>query len=163
MSDIAIESAHGPLDSFLLSNLGFKGFAPTNALGIVFLCEFMRVYTPAVFQGLSFVLSLLPIPRFWGEEYEIEGATASERGDPVIVPEKYSTFHDDRKAKKGGDNDVYMLRTHGFDKYRHVSKAFMKRNNLIRSGALIPTAVKSASSKGKKGKGKRKKKPRPEE
>ena len=158
MTDIAVESAHGPMDSFLLSGLGFKGFAPMNALVIVFVCEFMRVYSPAVFQGLSFVLNLLPIPRFWGEEYQIEGATASERGDPIIVPEKYRSFHDDRKAKKGGDNDVYMLRTHGFDKYRHVSKAFMRRNNLIRSDALSPTATKSSSSKPKKNKQKRRKK-----
>ena len=155
MTDIAIESSHGPMDSFLLSGWGFKGFAPTNALGIVFLCEFLRVYTPAVFQGLSFILKLLPIPRFWGEEYEIEGA-ASERGDPVIVPEKYSTFHDDRKAKKGGDNDIYMLRTHGFNKYRYLSKPFMKRNNLVKSAEMAPKAIPSKSKKrSKKKRGKK--------
>ena len=129
MTDVIIEAAHGPMDSFLLNSwLGFKAF-PSAALSIVFLSEFLRTYAPALFQGISFILTLFPVPRFWREDYEVEGASSSDLSqDPVIIPDKYTTFHDDRKAKRGGDEDLYMLKNHGFDKYRHLSNAFIRRN-----------------------------------
>ena len=157
MAELSIEAAHGPMDSFLLNSLlGFKAF-PSGALSIVFVSEFVRVYAPAIFQGVSFILTLLPIPRFWREDYEVEGASSSDLSqDPVIIPDKYTTFHDDRKAKKGGDNDFYMLKNHGFDKYRHLSDGFIKRN--LQPTAPRPVAAKkSTSMKRKKGKGRGKK------
>jgi hypothetical protein len=60
------------------------------------------------------------------------GAKAKKEVVEAIVPEQYKTFVDDRKSSKGDENDMYMLKTHGFNKYRHLSKSFMKRNNHCR-------------------------------
>ena len=154
MTEVSIEAAHGPMDSFLLNSwLGFKAF-PSAALSIVFVSECVRVYAPAIFQGMAFILTLIPVPRFWREDYEVEGASSSDLSqDPVIIPDKYTTFHDDRKAKKGGDKDFYMLKNHGFDKYRHLSDAFIKRNlqpAAPRAVTMEKSVKKRKGSKSKK-------------
>ena len=92
----------------------------------------------------------------------VKPTSAAELGNMLALEEldlsenEIRTFHDDRKAKKGGDNDLYMLKNHGFDKYRHLSNGFIKRN--LQPSAPRPVAAKkSASLKKKKGKGKGKK------
>ena len=156
MSELTIEEAHGPMDSFLLNSwFGFQGPFPKGALIIVFICEFTRLHVPAIFQGISFILTLIPIPRFWKEDYRIEGASSSDLSqDPVIIPDKYSTFHDDRKAKKGGENDVFMLKTHGFNKYRHLSEPFIKRN-MRPSEPRFLSGPKEVAKEKRKSKGKK--------
>lgn len=42
----------------------------------------------------------------------------------------YSSSADDRKSSRGCEDDVYMLKTHGYRKYRFVSRSFLKRNQL---------------------------------
>lgn len=58
-------------------------------------------------------------------------ATLSELENDVVdtipIPR---TAKEDQKAYKGSSRDVENLRQHGYDKYRYVSKAFLKRNGL---------------------------------
>lgn len=124
-------------DGYLLSRFGLGADASLfrlGALSVIFLEEVVRLYAPLVFKGLSFVLLCIPLPNLFGAEQAGEGdtdASSSEStADAPTVPEEYATFVDDRKASRGDDNDVYMLQTHGFDKFRHTSEAFLLRNKL---------------------------------
>lgn len=124
-------------DGYLLSSFGLGADASLfrlGALSVIFLEEVVRLYAPLVFKGLSFVLLCIPLPNLFGAESAGEGdtdASSSEStADAPTVPDEYATFVDDRKANRGDDNDVYMLQTHGFDKFRHNSAAFLERNKL---------------------------------
>jgi len=138
----------GVLDGYLLSSYGFGAEMSTFrfiALSLVFTQEFLRAYSPLLYRGAAFLFRLLPQPALFGLEAAGAGGGMQERGGnggrggakakkevvEAIVPEQYKTFVDDRKSSKGDENDMYMLKTHGFNKYRHLSKSFMKRNNLI--------------------------------
>jgi len=143
-----IVSRYGPCDSFLTSSWGFS-FSPSFAVGLLFSAELLRAYIPFLFHSLSFLLTLAPIPRFWGDSVDLldcglNGKLRKEVSADPIIPEKYKSFHDDRKAKRGDEEDIYMLVTHGFKKYRHLSTNFMKRNNILR--------YQSSSSSNKKSK-----------
>ena len=126
-----VVSSHGPMDSYLLSNLGLNGL-PTIGLSALFASEFLRLYAPAVFQGLSFLLKLFPVPRIWGDAVEVIGFDEDTdlESDPVIIPEEYKKFDDNRTTKKASNNAIERLRKKGYDKYRYNSNHFLKRNGL---------------------------------
>ena len=135
----ATELAPTAFDGFLLSSFGLGSemdLLRLAALSLVFSEELLRVYAPFVFRCLNFVLMCLPLPNVFGPVDEdlghgLDGAIVGETNiEAPFVPEEYSTFADDRKAKAGDENDIYMLQTHGFQKFRHNSRAFLKRNNL---------------------------------
>jgi hypothetical protein len=48
--------------------------------------------------------------------------------DPAIST--YSSREDDRKSKKGKLSDIEKLRRNGYNRYRFVSRSFVKRNGL---------------------------------
>jgi len=158
-------------DSYLLSSWGLGSETEVfrfAALSLIFTEELVRLYAPMVFRALNFVLMCIPIPNIFGGAQEDDlGAglddaslVGTSNSDAPIVPEEYTAFADDRKAKVGDENDVYMLQTHGFKKFRYNSRAFLQRNNLLE--AESKTEEKKSSPKTpqrkKKGKGNRKKK-----
>lgn len=53
--------------------------------------------------------------------------------EAVFQATKLQSHEDDRKASRGTENDLYMLKTHGYIKHRFVSDTFLKRNNLKRA------------------------------
>jgi len=64
-----------------------------------------------------------------------EGVAVSQATDDTAISVtaaavSYSSSADDRKASLGCEDDVYMLKTHGYRKYRFVSRSFLKRNQL---------------------------------
>ena len=63
------------------------------------------------------------------------GAVTQEATDGTAISvaaaaDSYSSSADDRKASRGSEDDLYMLKTHGYRKYRFVSRSFLKRNQL---------------------------------
>jgi hypothetical protein len=102
-------------------------------LGIIYFHEFLRIHLgPVLYGGLQFILkAVLPTRATTG---------AREREDPIEVAmaqeaikvetEKYKSAKEDKKSSKGSENDIYMLKTHGYNKYRFVSEAFIRRNKL---------------------------------
>lgn len=45
---------------------------------------------------------------------------------------QFEALLDDRKSTLADENDIYMLETHGYDKYRFLSKSFIMRNKLMK-------------------------------
>jgi hypothetical protein len=122
---------------FVVSRLA----SPSNVqvilgLSVIYLCEFVKVHLgPVLFGGVRAVVSVL-LPKQWMansnvpskrqpsvEEIMAEEATLMEK-------ERHKTSSEDKKSSKGSDNDFYMLRTHGYNKYRFVSPSFIQRNKL---------------------------------
>jgi hypothetical protein len=122
---------------FVVSRLA----SPSNVqvilgLSVIYLCEFVKVHLgPVLFGGVKAVVSAL-LPKQWManssvpskrqpsvEEIMAEEATLMEK-------ERHKTSSEDKKSSKGSDNDFYMLRTHGYNKYRFVSPSFIQRNKL---------------------------------
>ena len=144
-------------DSYLLSSWGLGAETEVfrfAALSLIFTEELVRLFAPMVFRALNFVLMCIPIRNVFGgaqeddlgaglDDASMVGASSS---DTPIVPEEYTAFADDRKAKVGDENDVYMLQTHGFKKFRYNSRAFLKRNNLLDAETETETEVKKRSS-----------------
>ena len=133
------ELAATAADGYLMSSWGLGSnveLLRIAALSVVFAEELMRLYAPLVFRGLSFVLLCLPIPNIFGQAQGDDvadgpgGVVGTSNVDAPIVPEEYVNLTDDRKASKGDENDIYMLRTHGFNKYRFNSRQFLNRNGL---------------------------------
>lgn len=132
----------GISDSFFLSSFGFNGggsFFALLSLGIVLVEEFSRAYVPVFHRGIAFFLLFLPSPFERVSMMDEECGTNSIGNDTKapIVPEKYSTFQDDRKSKKGDENDIYMLLMHKYNKFRHTSKAFLLRNHLTTTNSRL--------------------------
>jgi len=157
------ELAATAADGYLMSSWGLGSNMEVlrlAALSVVFAEELMRLYAPLVFRGLSFVLLCLPIPNIFGQAEGDDVADGpggamgtSSNVDAPIVPEEYVNLTDDRKASKGDDNDIYMLRTHGFNKYRFNSRPFLNRNGLGEE-----TEIEKVEKKSKKKRASRKKK-----
>lgn len=103
-------------------------------LSIVYFCEFLKVHLgPVLFGGISAVLKGL-LPGVFGEgPRKIRGETIDEimaEEKVMMGQERHKTTTEDRKSSKGSENDIYMLRTHGYNKYRFVSPSFIQRNGL---------------------------------
>lgn len=102
-------------------------------LSVVYICEFLKVYLgPVLFRVINIVLSLI-VPR-----RSLQRTESMVPEETLLAKEKYKSPTDDRKSSKGTENDLYMLKTHGYDKYRFVSNSFLKRNNLVRKKLVGP-------------------------
>lgn len=102
-------------------------------LGIVYFHEFFKIHLgPVLYGGLQFILkALLPTRATTGvrdREDPIDIAMAQEA--IKVEKEKYKSAKEDKKSSKGSENDIYMLKTHGYNKYRFVSESFIRRNKL---------------------------------
>lgn len=131
-------------EDFLISRLE-SGQSLQSAVGvsIIYAQEFLKVFLgPIIISLLQIVIKTVsPSSTFnWSDGDNAEDSSDNSRGvsrgdslldiEEKMVTEQYKSFVDDRKATKGNEKDIYMLKTHGYDKYRFVSKAFIKRNKL---------------------------------
>lgn len=101
-------------------------------LSILYFQQFLQTYLgPVLYGGLSLLTKiLLPFVSTPGPSTAEVVDKEIARAATEFVQEKYKTAREDRIASKGSENDVYMLKTHGYNRYRFVSKAFIKRNKL---------------------------------
>ena len=103
-------------------------------LSILYLGEFLRLYLgPVLSSGFS-VLTRLVLPSISGFGTEApKVVTAEQRIAEEAAAKKrevYKSQKEDRKASRGSDNDIYMLKTHGYNKHRFLSTSFIRRNKL---------------------------------
>jgi hypothetical protein len=122
---------------FVVSRLA----SPSNAqvvlgLSIMYFCEFARIHLgPVLFGGLKTAVSVL-LPKQWmagnsvssRQQVSVEDIMAEEAA--LMEKERHKTSNEDKKSSKGSENDLYMLRTHGYNKYRFVSPSFIQRSKL---------------------------------
>ena len=120
---------------FVVSRLGSTSSTQVIlGLGVIYFCEFLKIHLGSVlYGGLRTILKAL-LPNIGRSE---GFRTAEELIDLSIAAEalkeekeKYKTVLEDTKSSKGSENDIYMLKTHGYNKYRFVSRGFIKRNKL---------------------------------
>lgn len=108
-------------------------------LTMIIIEQFLSVFAPVVTRSLSFFQALL----FPGGDIDINdyssasefpSDTNSESGEKnvPIVSKTYARFIDDKKPTVGTRNDIKKLEDFGFNKYRFLSKSFMKRNNIVK-------------------------------
>ena len=140
--------------SFLSSSAFSSGWLIDRsflALSLICVEQFTVVFAPGLVQLLSFLQTLL-FPEGSGERREETLVTYDEEqdgsGDAVPGEPKsprvlstYSRFMDDKKPTIGTKSDLEKLKAFGYNKYRYLSKSFLKRNNLLVS--------KSAKKKNK--------------
>jgi len=106
------------------------GFASTQ---MMFLRQFLSVYSPLLLNLMSILLIILRLQK---TPEEVKSLEKIQQQQKLKESPKYTHFTDDRKAKKGDEGDVYMLKTHGYDKLRFLSKSFIKRNKLKTNKAI---------------------------
>ena len=100
----------------------------------IYFQEFFREYAPSLLKLFS-IITLLFNFNISSNNNKIVDQNDSNLNQKELIAikeqtKKFSHFSDDRKASKGTENDVYMLKTHGYNKFRFVSKDFLKRNKL---------------------------------
>ena len=108
------------------------------ALTLIFIEQFLSVFAPVVTRFLSFI-QVLCFPcsdevsgvDSNSSDYTDANVDVNEKRAP-IVSKTYARFIDDKKPTVGTKSDVKKLEDFGFDKYRYLSKSFMKRNNIVR-------------------------------
>ena len=109
------------------------------ALTLIFVEQFVSTFAPAFTRFLSFVQVLL-FPA-GDTSYSTEATSSDFTGDIAtessgekvpIVSKTYARFIDDKKPTVGTKSDIKKLEDFGFDKYRFLSKSFMKRNKIVR-------------------------------
>jgi hypothetical protein len=93
-------------------------------LALLYFKQFIGLYLgPVLNGGISIVINII-----FPKSLVVQGPIATE--ETQMVREKIKSSADDKKSSKGSENDVYMLKTHGYSKHRFVSKAFVQRNGL---------------------------------
>ena len=120
---------------FILSRL--ESDKPSSVLiGLLSLytVQFLQVYLSPILTKTFSIIFRIILPRkvhSLGHREEHDKVIGVDEGSTVSpATQVYQSFQDDRKSKKGTENDIYMLRTHGYKKLRFVSKSFIKRNKL---------------------------------
>ena len=108
------------------------------ALTLIFIEQFLSVFAPVVTRFLSFIQVLCFPCRDEvdgvdsnNSDYTDTNVDVNEKRAP-IVSKTYARFIDDKKPTVGTKSDIKKLEDFGFDKYRYLSKSFMKRNNIVR-------------------------------
>ena len=137
--------------TFRMSKIEYlKGIIPSSAfsgilsernyvaLTLIFIEQFLSVFAPVVTRFLSFIQVLCFPCRDEvdgvdsnNSDYTDTNVDVNEKRAP-IVSKTYARFIDDKKPTVGTKSDVKKLEDFGFDKYRYLSKSFMKRNNIVR-------------------------------
>jgi len=121
--------------SFIATRLASPSHAHVIlGLSILYVGEFLRVYLgPVLSGGLSTLARVIApaVPSFDSQSAAAEPLQEERVPDVTeIVRDAHKSQKEDRKASKGSENDLYMLKTHGYNKYRFLSPSFVKRNNL---------------------------------
>ena len=137
--------------TFRMSKIEYlKGIIPSSAfsgilsernyvaLTLIFIEQFLSVFAPVVTRFLSFIQVLCFPCRDEvdgvdsnNSDYTDTNVDVNEKRAP-IVSKTYARFIDDKKPTVGTKSDIKKLEDFGFDKYRYLSKSFMKRNNIVR-------------------------------
>jgi hypothetical protein len=125
-----------PVSSIVVSRLTSPSVTQVIVgLSILYINEFVKEYFgPVLHSGLSMLINTTLSKVMGVKETQIMTAEdlekVKEAEKAVLIKEKYKSPADDKKASKGSENDIYMLTTHGYQKHRFLSKAFVKRNKL---------------------------------
>ena len=108
------------------------------ALSLICVEQFVAVFAPGVAYFLSFIQALLfpeGMSSSVSEIYDDDTITIDEetKGQPPAptVLSTYSRFMDDKRPTIGTKSDLDKLKAFGYDKYRYLSKSFLKRNHLL--------------------------------
>lgn len=109
------------------------------ALTLIFIEQFLSVFAPVVTRFLSFIQVLIfpggneaPSIDVNNPEFDANSNLDVNEKRAPIVSKTYERFIDDKKPTAGTKSDIKKLEDFGFDKYRYLSKSFMKRNNIVR-------------------------------
>lgn len=110
------------------------------ALTLILVEQFLSVFAPVITRLLSFFQVLIysgsddSAGSFESNRSQYSSdpdAGSGDKGAP-IVSKTYARFIDDKKPTIGTKSDIKKLEDFGYDKYRFLSKSFMKRNNIVR-------------------------------
>lgn len=112
--------------------------AERNYIAIVLICteQFISVFAPLASKLLSFIQTYIRSGRDEdmidsnSNQFSGDDSENIERGAP-IVSKTYARFIDDKKSTLGTKSNIEKLEQNGFKKSRFLSKAFMKRNNIV--------------------------------
>lgn len=122
------------VDNYLLSNYGIgseSNIFQSLALTLIMIEQCVLLFTPWFFKLLSIVLLLLlPGKKIFVDDEPLNnlskyGSNKKIINEPIVFND-YRNFIDDRKAKTGSISDIQKLKSNGFNKYRYLSKKFMK-------------------------------------
>lgn len=121
--------------SFIATRLASPSHAQVIlGLSILYVGEFLRVYLgPVLSGGLSTLGRVISpaVPFLAPQSAAVEPLHGERIPDTEeIIRDAHKSQKEDRKASRGSENDLYMLKTHGYNKYRFLSPSFIKRNNL---------------------------------
>lgn len=113
-----------------------SNFQVIVGLSVIYFCEFIKVHLgPVLYGGLTAVLKGL-MPGLLSPTASPQASHLHSIDDIIaqeaqrVEKERYKSSQDDKKSSKGSENDIYMLKTHGYNKYRFVSPSFIQRNKL---------------------------------
>ena len=127
----------GLFDNYLRSEYGFCSESKIFqyfGLTILLIEQLLLIYAPYFFKLVSVIILLfLPSTRIFNpDEVMINSELQSKYNDNIFTKEEpiifnnYRNFVDDRKAKLGSLSDIKRLKMFGFNKYRYLSKSFIK-------------------------------------
>lgn len=104
---------------------------------------FLYNYSPFIFQTMATILTILQNIFFpYSKDSDSrDRVSSSRRQKEALLSEKetidmqekvkkYTHFTDDREANKGSEDDIYMLKTYKYNKFRFLSQGFIERNQL---------------------------------
>ena len=132
------------IDNYLISSYGIgsdSNIFQSLALTTIIIEQYLLTFIPWFFKLLSIVLLLLlPGKKVFKANESLNNLTMHNSKSKVntepIVFNDYRNFIDDRKAKTGSLSDIQKLKSNGFNKYRYLSKSFIK-NYLLKDDEAI--------------------------
>jgi len=146
-------SSTPPTESFLSPSLLGSVLAERAQLALALLCveQFVAVFAPGVLRVLAFVQALVfpdsasssslsgSLSGAYDDDDDVvvaDEAGAGRSGQPAApaVLRTYARFVDDKRPTLGTKSDLEKLRTFGYNKFRYLSKTFIKRHNLLAQG-----------------------------
>lgn len=98
-------------------------------MGIVLLCStdfFQSEIAPLIVNAIRLIWDSLVT-----NKKDYTGVKAKFKRN-VALRASVEPFLDDSKSRIATEDELNMLETHGYDKYRYVSKSFIKRNKLLK-------------------------------
>lgn len=140
-AEVSFEMMESFLTTSLESSNRFNYFIGITAL---YFNDFLGIYLSPIlvkFFAIAYKVVFSPSPSSSSEhsdQFDEDALSDSQNRKEMaseIIKEQYRSLVDDRQAAGGSTNDIYMLKTFGYDKYRHASKDFLTRNRLAPSSS----------------------------
>ena len=109
-----------------------------HSVGIItasvsYIQQFIKVYCPLLLVLVTIIKLIFDYRLTPDEKKALE---YQQHVDIIKTSKQYTHFTDDRRSRKGDENDIYMLKSHGYDKFRFVSKSFLKRNGIRKASTV---------------------------